>query len=59
MVKEINVSIILPARTYLEDKVASVILPAVRADVDIFRFHPLPYDHQRDQCSRKQRNYKT
>lgn len=35
MVKEVNVSIILPARIYLEDKVASVILPAIRADVDI------------------------
>lgn len=35
MVKEVNVSIILPARTYLQEKVASVILPAIRADVDI------------------------
>ena len=35
MGKEINLSIILPARTYLEEKVASVILPAIRADVDV------------------------
>ena len=35
MVKEVNVSIILPARTYLQESVASVIIPAIRADVDI------------------------
>ena len=35
MVNEVNVSIILPARTYLQEKVASVIIPAVRSDVDI------------------------
>ena len=35
MANEVNVSIILPARIYLQEKVSSVILPAVRADVDI------------------------
>ena len=35
MGKEVNVSIVLPARTYLQDTVASIILPAIRADVDI------------------------
>ena len=35
MGKEVNVSIILPARTYLHDTVASIVIPAVRADVDI------------------------
>lgn len=35
MGKEIDLSIILPARTYLQEKVVSVIIPAVRADIDI------------------------
>ena len=35
MANEVNVSIILPARIYLQEKVSSVILPAIRADVDI------------------------
>ena len=35
MVSEVNVSIVLPARTYLQEKVAAVIIPAIRADVDI------------------------
>ena len=35
MGKEIDLSIILPARTYLQEKVASVIIPAIRADIDI------------------------
>lgn len=35
MVHEVNVSIILPARTYLQEKAASVVIPAIRADVDI------------------------
>lgn len=35
MGKEVNVSIVLPARTYLQETVASVIVPAIRADIDI------------------------
>ena len=35
MVNGVKVSIILPARTYLQEKVASVIIPAIRSDVDI------------------------
>ena len=35
MVSEVNVSIILPARIYLQEKVANVIVPAIRSDVDI------------------------
>ena len=35
MGKEVNLSIILPSRIYLQEKVSSVIIPAVRADIDI------------------------
>lgn len=35
MANEVNVSIILPARIYLQEKAASIIIPAIRADVDI------------------------
>ncbi len=35
MNNELKLSIILPAKVYLEEKVASVIIPAVRAEVDI------------------------
>lgn len=35
MANEVNVSIVLPARIYLQEKVASIIIPAIRADVDI------------------------
>lgn len=35
MQNEITLTIALPSKTYLSKKVASVILPAVRADVDI------------------------
>ena len=35
MGKELNLKIVLPSRTFLEEKVASVIIPAVRADVNI------------------------
>lgn len=35
MDKEINLTIALPAKVYLEEKVSSVVIPAVRAAVDI------------------------
>lgn len=35
MDNEIKLSLIIPSKVYLEEKVASVILPAVRADVNI------------------------
>ena len=35
MAKEIKLSIVTPSKTYLETDVASVIIPAVRADVNI------------------------
>ena len=35
MEKYVNLSVILPSRVYLEEKVSSVIIPAVRADIDI------------------------
>lgn len=35
MGKELNLKIVLPSRTFLEEKASSVIIPAVRADVNI------------------------
>ena len=35
MAKDVNLTIVLPAKIFLQEKVGSVIVPAVRADVDI------------------------
>ena len=35
MANQVKLSIILPAQTYLEEEVSSVIIPAVRSDIDI------------------------
>jgi len=35
MAKDVELTIVLPAKTYLQERVGSVIIPAVRADIDI------------------------